>query len=253
MNRTDFMNQLESLLQNISPTEREEAIQYYNEYFNDAGVENEQSVIEALGNPAKVAENIKRDLYGEGYGETVFQKNIPNDRAMVKYQQASQENTDKMHVSTEVKKNKMSTGMIVLIIVLCILASPIILGLGSGIIGTLIGIIAAWFAVIVGVGMVAIVLLIVMVVLAVVGVMCMFTDVLVGVAMLGGGLVCGGIGLLFLMLTVALAGIVTPAICRGIVSLFRMIFGKKRTFYARLCNCSCSVDCTRFGNDIHCR
>ena len=62
MNRVDFMKQLESLLQNISPAEREEALQYYNEYFNDAGEENEQDVIEALGNPAKVAENIKRDL-----------------------------------------------------------------------------------------------------------------------------------------------------------------------------------------------
>ncbi|EKC52295.1 hypothetical protein OBE_13162, partial [human gut metagenome] len=36
MNRTEFMRQLESLLQNISATEREEALQYYNEYFNDA-------------------------------------------------------------------------------------------------------------------------------------------------------------------------------------------------------------------------
>ena len=51
MNRTEFMRQLESLLQNISATEREEALQYYNEYFNDAGPENEQNVIEALGNP----------------------------------------------------------------------------------------------------------------------------------------------------------------------------------------------------------
>ena len=31
MNRTEFMRQLESLLQNISATEREEALQYYNE------------------------------------------------------------------------------------------------------------------------------------------------------------------------------------------------------------------------------
>ena len=42
MNRTDFMNQLESLLQSISSTEREEAMQYYNDYFDDAGAENEQ-------------------------------------------------------------------------------------------------------------------------------------------------------------------------------------------------------------------
>ena len=62
MNRTEYMRQLESLLQIISVTEREEALQYYNEYFNDAGPENEQNVIEALGNPAKVAENIKKDI-----------------------------------------------------------------------------------------------------------------------------------------------------------------------------------------------
>ena len=73
MNRTEYMRQLESLLQNISATEREEALQYYNEYFNDAGPENEQNVIEALGNPMKVAENIKKDIFGNGYGENSCQ------------------------------------------------------------------------------------------------------------------------------------------------------------------------------------
>lgn len=70
MNRTEYMRQLESLLQNISATEREEALQYYNEYFNDAGPENEQNVIEALGNPAKVAENIKKIFCGTGTERT---------------------------------------------------------------------------------------------------------------------------------------------------------------------------------------
>ena len=64
MNRAEFMRQLEILLQGISPAERAEALQYYNDYFNDAGAENEQSVIAALGTPARVAENIKRDLNG---------------------------------------------------------------------------------------------------------------------------------------------------------------------------------------------
>ena len=40
MSRTEYMRQLESLLQNIPDTEREEALQYYYEYFNDAGPEN---------------------------------------------------------------------------------------------------------------------------------------------------------------------------------------------------------------------
>ena len=85
MSRTEFMKQLESLLQNISATGREEALQYYNEYFNDAGPENEQNVIEALGNPAKVAENIKKDIFGNGYGDNIYQKINADNRAMITY------------------------------------------------------------------------------------------------------------------------------------------------------------------------
>ena len=74
MSRWEFMRQLEDLLSDIAPAEREEALQYYNDYFDDAGSENEQDVIEALGNPARVAENIKRDLYSNGYGGPVLGK-----------------------------------------------------------------------------------------------------------------------------------------------------------------------------------
>ena len=88
MNRADFMNQLESLLTGIAPTEREEAIQYYNDYFDDAGAENEQEVIEALGNPARVAENIKRDLLDSGYGKKPAGKAKASDRALMEYGQS---------------------------------------------------------------------------------------------------------------------------------------------------------------------
>ena len=40
-------------------------------------------------------------------------------------------------------------------------------------------------------------------------------------ALIGTGLVCGGVGLLFLMLTVAMAGIATPAVCQWIGGLFQ--------------------------------
>ena len=82
MNRTEFMRQLESLLQNISATEREEALQYYNEYFNDAGPENEQNVIEALGNPMKVAENITKDKNRHGPMRKTAAQNSAAGRAM---------------------------------------------------------------------------------------------------------------------------------------------------------------------------
>lgn len=230
MNRTEYMRQLESLLQNISATEREEALQYYNEYFNDAGPENEQNVIEALGNPAKVAENIKKDIFGNGYGENIYQKINADNRAMITCPADSQAegNTGEQRtwqsnaaqVSHTEQKEQMSTGMIVLIVLLCILASPVILGVAAAGIGAAAGLIAAWFGMIIGFGATAIALLLVLIALVIAGILCLFSNPFVGMGMIGGGLICGGVGLLFLMLTVAMAGIATPAICHWIGGLF---------------------------------
>ena len=38
MNRIEFIAELEKLLQNISAEERNEAVQYYRDYFEDAGI-----------------------------------------------------------------------------------------------------------------------------------------------------------------------------------------------------------------------
>ena len=43
MSRIEFMNELRALLLELSAEEREEAMQYYNDYFDDAGIENEAS------------------------------------------------------------------------------------------------------------------------------------------------------------------------------------------------------------------
>lgn len=62
MNRQEFMKQLEMLLSDISQAEQEEALQYYNDYLDDAGIENEEESIGSLGSPAQVAANIKEGL-----------------------------------------------------------------------------------------------------------------------------------------------------------------------------------------------
>lgn len=62
MNRQEFMKQLEMLLSDILQAEREEALQYYNDYLDDAGIENEEESIGSLGSPAQVAANIKEGL-----------------------------------------------------------------------------------------------------------------------------------------------------------------------------------------------
>ena len=216
MNRIDFMKQLESLLQNVPEAEREEALQYYNDYFDDAGPENEKEVIEALGNPARVAENIKRDLTGNGEV-----KARASDRALVEYGKTQNSTQSKPQDESKSGKPELPTWAIVLLIVLLVLASPAILGVGVGALGVLVGVIVSWFSVIFGFGVAATVLFVVMFVLIVLGIICIFIDPLVGVSLVGCGLLCGGIGILFLMLTVAMGGIATPAICKGIAGLFQ--------------------------------
>ena len=91
MNRIEYMTKLASLLQDIPEVERRDAMKYYNDYFDDAGEENEEQVISELGNPAKVAATIKADLgsqagdyaeYSEnGYTDSRFdQKEMPAGR-----------------------------------------------------------------------------------------------------------------------------------------------------------------------------
>ena len=68
MNRAEFMRRLTELLGDVSPMERDEAIQYYNDYFDDAGAENESSVIASLGSPEELARTIKAGLNDSGNG-----------------------------------------------------------------------------------------------------------------------------------------------------------------------------------------
>lgn len=62
MTKYEFMKELEESLTDISLDERVEALQYYENYFEDAGPEREQSLISELGSPGKVAASIKADL-----------------------------------------------------------------------------------------------------------------------------------------------------------------------------------------------
>ena len=61
MNRVEFMETLSRLLQDIPEEDRIDALKYYNDYFDDAGSESEQKVIEELESPEKVAMKIKAD------------------------------------------------------------------------------------------------------------------------------------------------------------------------------------------------
>ncbi len=68
MNRAEYMEELAYLLQDVPDDEKEEALQYYEDYFDDAGPGKEADVIEELGRPEKLAAIIREGIRS-GYGD----------------------------------------------------------------------------------------------------------------------------------------------------------------------------------------
>ncbi len=61
MNKEDFLFQLRQELRNLPAEETDSALEYYREYLEDAGPENEAAAIESWGSPAKVASRLKAE------------------------------------------------------------------------------------------------------------------------------------------------------------------------------------------------
>lgn len=68
MTKTEFLSRLAEELKGISAEEREEALNYYSEYLDEAGEENEEAAIEELGGPEKVARIIRANTAQSAQG-----------------------------------------------------------------------------------------------------------------------------------------------------------------------------------------
>ena len=84
MDRKKYMKELEYLLQDISEEDRKDALSFYENYFDEAGEENESHVIAELGEPSRIAAIIKDGLKGSfdehihvgnsGFSEDTYQR-----------------------------------------------------------------------------------------------------------------------------------------------------------------------------------
>ena len=61
MNRREFIARLKEEISRLPQEEIEAAVEYYEEYFDEAGADKEQDVLERLGSPKKVASQIKSE------------------------------------------------------------------------------------------------------------------------------------------------------------------------------------------------
>lgn len=223
MNRLEFMRQLEALLSDISQSEREEALQYYNDYLNDAGVENEQEVLEAMGTPEQLAKVIKEGLKDNGLGGEFTETGYYNEV----YEEEKNEVVQKDAGNGQNKK-RASGGTIVLLVILCILGMPMFGAMLSGIFGAGIGILGGLLGLFIGSAAIAFALFIAALLVAGIGIGEMFAVPLAGVCLIGAGILLAGLSLFFIWLTVLLWGTVFPWLIRTIVNFFgRILHGKR--------------------------
>lgn len=258
MDRAEFMNRLTALLGDVPPAEREEAIQYYNDYFDDAGEGNEQGVIASLGSPEELARSIKAGLFGGenageftesgfwGYEERrkneVMQRpeegaGGQNDRAQNQFNGSYRGQTDtygrpnnrencsgQQAGNDHPPKKPMSGGMIALIVILAVITSPAWIGFLGGLFGVSIGLLAGLFGIIMAFLIVGAVLTVAGIAFIAAGIAAMFAAPLDGMCMIGAGLILFAVGLVFVWLMVLVVGTVMPALVRGIVNLCRKLF-----------------------------
>jgi uncharacterized membrane protein len=239
MKKNEFMNELENMLGNIQDSEREEALQYYNDYFDEAGPENEEQVVRELGTPAKVAAIIKTSLQenvnesGEfsetGYSDPRFTVNYE----VVDSKENGSNDSNNSYNKTTSRERKYakeaSGGKIALIVILCILAIPIGVPLLGGIFGLIVGILGAAFGIFVAIAALAVALPITGVVVFGVGVVTLFTAPTVGIFSCGVGLLILGVGILLVLLTGIICGEFFPWLIRGIVNLCKAPFKRRGT------------------------
>lgn len=220
MNRIEFMTQLAALLQDVPVEERREAMQYYNDYFDDAGAENEQKVIAELESPKKVAENLKDDLKGTSEDDGGF-----TDAGMQMPQKKDYE-YQRQSEQTEAPETK-NTSKLILVIVMILVGIPILVPLALAVLAVVLAGVVSLLAFFGSLVAVAVSVAIVGIVLIVKGIIILIPDFVVGIGLLGIGLILTVFGTVFSVAVIRLCMIVLPAIFRAVVKLGRKLFHRK--------------------------
>ncbi len=208
MNRNEFLRQLERLLCDIPENERREAIEYYQNYFEDAGPEKEAQIIEELGSPQEVAASIKRNLFGEDYEDYDFVKE--------KKQQNAYEN----------QQNKTTRNIVLAVII--VLTFPLWIGILASAFGILIAGIAVVFAAAVSIIAVVFCFFVMGFVLCGIGMVNLFTGFpAVGLVLTAVGMFLLAFAVLGLIVVVWTVGRILPWTLRAVVRLCKKPFQKR--------------------------
>lgn len=211
MSRKEFMERLEVLLRDIPDNEREEALQYYNDYFDDAGMENEAEVIRDLGSPEMVAQKLKA-----GLGELASAGTPEPGQG------------DRKEEEKEKTKKEAGFWKILSIVLLCILAAPVVLPLAGGLLLAAVTVVLALFGAIAGIVLAGFAILLAGIAVLGVGIVQTFATPAIGIAAAGVGCIVAAVGVLLSFATVWCCIRVIPWLIRGIAAVISYPFRKRK-------------------------
>ncbi|HCC35067.1 MAG TPA: hypothetical protein DEQ02_05315 [Ruminococcaceae bacterium] len=229
MNKNQFMAELGGKLSSLPAEERDAALRYYEEYFIDAGPENEQSAIDQLGSPKEVADAILAEFkssaqpyYTSPYGESADsgRPGTENPSGAGKPSGAGNQNGTENQSFTQSRWRGVP---IWLLLIGAVFAFPFL----AGLFGVAVGAVAAVFGLLISLIAVMASLLIAGIAIIVAGFLAMMHSPAIGFLLLGFGLVLSGLGILLLHAGILLIKKVVPGLIQWFVELCKKLFRKR--------------------------
>lgn len=235
MTKGEFMRELERYLSRIPENEKKDALEYYSDYFAEAGIMDDMLVPGSIGTPKQVADQIINGASGldnNDFGDTgnygYYEKtaNTSNyggqrESGNTSYYNANDEIRYDSYDSNQRNKNgqyPQDNSRLVVGIILLVVLSPIWLSVVSAIGGILIGIFAALVGVVIGFGCAAIALTVVAF---------LSSSIAGGILLFGTGLIFAALTFVCILLLVMFCGQFLPWLVKEIIKLFQWMFGKK--------------------------
>ena len=225
MNRIEYMTKLASLLQDIPEVERRDAMKYYNDYFDEAGEENEEQVIREFGAPEEVAENIKADLKGKTEDITDDQQGQSGN-----YQFQTRENDHSSEYQYEMsgdKKKNDRIWKIVLIVILAVIIGPVLIPLIGGILVAGLAIVLTAIVGVFALVIAGIIIAIVGISLVISGFIILLPQTAAGLALIGSGLIMLVLGVVATVGFGKLCAVVACGLAKGMKYLWGKISHRK--------------------------
>lgn len=244
MTRKVFMEILEKMLSDVSLNDRFDALSYYKEYFDDAGITEDMVAPESVGTPEQIAMRLKKSINS---GENITSENINiggtynrdntsgsyntnqntgnsynNSQNAGQYSYNNSQNTAQYEYNNAGQYNKKNDERAIKIIVAIIIAAvtfPIWSGIILGILGTIIGIVCGLGGTIIGLGVAGISLIIV----AIVSGYGFATSVL----LMGIGLILFGVAILLVIPEALFCIKFLPWLFKQVAELIHKITGRK--------------------------